>query len=289
MATKREKDAVSGVETTGHEWDGIRELDNPMPAWWKWVFYACIVWAVGYWIVMPSWPWPGGALPGVLGYSQRQVVSDSLAGARAGQAVWRDRIAAASLEDIGRDPQLRAFAIAGGRSAFAVNCSQCHGLGAAGSKGYANLNDDEWLWGGTPEAIHRTITAGIRSGHPDARTGEMLAFGDQGVLRREEIADVVEYVLSLGGASTAAEAASRGKTVFMTNCIACHGEDARGKAELGAPDLSNRIWLYGGDRQTITDSVTHGRAGAMPAWGGRIDPVIIKELAIYVHALGGGE
>lgn len=289
MAIKREVDAVSGVETTGHEWDGIRELDNPMPAWWKWVFYASIVWAIAYWIVMPSWPWPGGALPGVLGYSQREVVAGSIAYARSEQAVWRDRIAAVSLGDIRRDPQLRAFAIAGGRSAFAVNCSQCHGLGAAGSQGYPNLNDDEWLWGGSLEAIHRTISYGVRAGHPDTRVGEMLAFGDQGVLKRTEITDTVEYVLSLGGASKAPDAVARGKEVFTANCVACHGDDARGKAELGAPDLTNRIWLYGSDRQTITDTVTHGRAGMMPAWGGRIDPTTIKELAIYVHALGGGE
>ncbi|MGE0253076.1 MAG: cytochrome-c oxidase, cbb3-type subunit III [Alphaproteobacteria bacterium] len=287
MPTKGEKDSVTGMDTTGHEWDGIRELDTPLPAWWKWVFYASVVWAIGYWIAMPSWPWPGGAAPGLLGYSQRQVVAESLAEARAGQSAWRDRIATASLDEIRGDAQLRAFAISAGRSAFAVNCSQCHGLGAAGSKGYPNLNDDEWLWGGTLENIHRTIAYGIRSDHPDTRSGEMLAFGDQGVLGREDIAAAVDHVLSLGAAAGGPSA--RGKEVFDANCVACHGADGRGRADLGAPDLTNRLWLYGGDRQSIADSITHGRAGVMPAWDGRIDAVVIKELAIFVHALGGGQ
>jgi len=284
------RDPVSGVDTTGHEWDGIRELDNPLPRWWLWVFYACILWSVGYWIVMPAWPLVSSYTKGVLGYSQREILIEEIATAKAGQAQWLDRIKASSVEEIRADPQLREFAMAGGRSAFAVNCSQCHGQGAAGSKGYPNLNDDAWLWGGSPEQILHTITHGIRNADdPDARWSEMPKFGKDGLLTPVQVRDVVEHVLALSGQEADAGRAAAGATVFAEQCAACHGENAKGNTELGAPNLTDSIWLYGGDRAAVTESVNNARFGIMPAWGLKLDETTLKQLAVYVHALGGGQ
>lgn len=285
-----DRDPVTGVDTTGHEWDGIKELDNPLPRWWLWVFYACILWSVGYWIVMPAWPLVSSYTKGFLGHSQRVTLIEEIAAAKSGQAQWLDRIKAASVEEIRADPQLLEFAMAGGRSAFAVNCSQCHGLGAAGSKGYPNLNDDAWMWGGTPEQILYTVTHGIRNpDDPDARWSEMPKFGKDGVLNQQQIGDVVEHVLALSGQDADAARAAGGKAVFAEQCVACHGEDGKGNAELGAPNLTDSIWLYGGDRAALTETVNNARFGIMPAWGLKLDETTLKQLAVYVHALGGGQ
>lgn len=285
-----DRDPVSGVDTTGHEWDGIKELDNPLPRWWLWVFYASIVWSIGYWIVMPAWPLVSSYTKGLLGHSQRATLIEELAAAKSRQAEWLDRIRTATVAEIRADPQLLEFAMAGGRSAFAVNCSQCHGQGAAGFKGYPNLNDDAWLWGGEPEQILFTITHGIRNeDDPDARWSEMPKFGKDGLLARGQIGDVVEYVLSISGQDHDQARAGAGMTVFAEQCAACHGDNARGNAELGAPNLSDSIWLYGGDRAALTESVTNSRFGIMPAWGRKLDEATLKQLAVYVHALGGGQ
>lgn len=289
MAEVQDRDPISGTETTGHEWDGIRELDTPLPRWWKYTFYACIVWAIGYWIAMPAWPLVSDYTAGVLGYSQRATVAREIAAARAAQAVFSDRIAAASLRDIRGDAELMEFARAGGRSLFAVNCSQCHGSGAAGSAGYPNLNDDDWLWGGRLEDIHATIRAGVRSEHDDARVNDMPAFATDEILTREQIADVADYVLSLSGGTADAAASARGKAVFAEQCVACHKETGKGDVELGAPNLTDAVSLYGNDRETIVKTIANSRRGMMPAWEGRLGPVAIKQLAIYVHSLGGGE
>jgi cytochrome c oxidase cbb3-type subunit 3 len=283
------KDEVTGTETTGHEWDGIRELDTPLPRWWVWVLYATIVWAVGYWVVMPAWPLISDYTRGVLGYSQRATVANDLAQARAAQATYVKRIAEQPLDAIRRDPELLAFALGGGRSSFAVNCSQCHGAGGAGAVGYPNLNDDDWLWGGRLEDIERAIRFGIRSGHPEARVNDMPAFQRDGILDAAKVDDVAEYVLSLSGRATDTNAAGRGRALFVDNCAACHGENGRGNIELGAPNLTDGIWLYGGDKAAVVASIAGSRRGVMPAWEGRLDPVTIKQLAIYVHALGGGK
>ncbi|MGE0747330.1 MAG: cytochrome-c oxidase, cbb3-type subunit III [Rhodospirillales bacterium] len=285
----RERDAVSGTETTGHEWDGIRELDNPLPRWWLYVFYGCVLWAIGYWIAMPAWPLVSDYSKGVLGYSQRATVERRIEAARAAQAGVRERIAASSLEQIRNAPDLLEFALAGGRSAFAVNCAQCHGTGAAGSAGYPNLNDDAWLWGGTLEDIYATIRFGIRSAHGDTRVSDMPAFLRDGLLTREQVQDVTDYVLTLSGRTANAAASERGKVVFADQCVACHGEDGKGKAEVGAPDLTDADWLYGGGRAQIVQTVAYSRRGVMPAWEGKLDPATLKQLAVYVHSLGGGK
>lgn len=287
--TDPRKDDVTGRDTTGHEWDGIRELDTPLPRWWLWVFYATIVWAIGYWVLMPAWPTLSGYTKGLLGYSQRALVEKRIAAAAAAQAPFEKRIAALPFERINDDADLLDFAIQGGRSAFAVNCSQCHGSGAAGSKGYPNLNDDDWLWGGRIADIEKTIRVGIRSTSPDTRQNQMPAFGRDGMLKPEQIADVAQYVLSFSGRADDKAAAARGARVFADNCVACHGKDAKGNIELGAPNLTDGIWLYGGSKDDILTTLENGRGGIMPTWQGKLDDATIKELAIYVHALGGGK
>ncbi len=285
---------MAGPATTGHEWDGIEELDNPLPRWWRWVFYATVIWSVGYWIAMPSWPTGGtdergGYTKGVLGYSQRESLERSLAAARERQRELVDQIAALPVEDIARDPELSAFAFAGGRSAFAVNCSQCHGTGAAGSPGYPNLNDDDWIWGGRLGDIHRTIRYGIRSDHEETRDSLMPAFLTDEMLGEAQIEDLATYVLSLSGAEADKAAVARAKPLYEENCASCHGETGAGNREFGSPRLTDRIWLYGGDRESIVRMIARSRAGAMPGWEGRLPAETLKMLAVYVHALGGGE
>jgi len=290
MADHKEIDAISGVETTGHEWDGIKELNNPLPNWWRLVFYACIVWSIGYWIVYPAWPLINGYTKGMLGYSSRGEVAQEIAAAEARQSVMLESVRNASLEEIRTDENLLSFALAGGRSAFAVNCSQCHGSGAQGAVGYPNLNDDEWLWGGTLEDIAYTIRHGVRNTvDEDARFSEMPAFGRDEILSREEIDNVVQYVQHLSGQPADATMAAAGSDIFADQCSFCHGEDGGGMQEVGAPALNNAIWLYGGDAQTIHTTVTNSRHGVMPAWGRILDDATVKQLAVYVHSLGGGQ
>jgi cytochrome c oxidase cbb3-type subunit 3 len=288
--SKKEIDEVSGTETTGHEWDGIKELNTPLPRWWLWTFYATIVWAIGYMVLYPAIPLVTGATKGVLGYSSRADVAREIAEAKTGMAGLLDKVGSMSLEDIRKDPDLFQFAVAGGRSAFAVNCVQCHGSGASGGKGYPNLNDDEWLWGGSLDAIHTTLVHGVRfEGDDDTRVSDMPAFGRDGVLDTAQINDVAEHVLALSGREHDQAAAERGTAIFEENCAACHGAQGEGIADVGAPALNNAIWLYGGDKASLVETVTNARRGVMPAWGRRLDDATLKQLAVYVHSLGGGQ
>jgi cytochrome c oxidase cbb3-type subunit 3 len=288
--SSKEIDDVSGTETTGHEWDGIKELNTPLPRWWLWTFYATIVWAIGYMVLYPAIPLVTGSTKGVLGYSSRADVAREIAEAKTGMAGLLDKVGSMALEDIRKDPDLFQFAVAGGRSAFSVNCVQCHGSGAAGGKGYPNLNDDEWLWGGSLDAIHTTLVHGIRfDGDDDTRVSDMPAFGRDGVLDTAQIDDVAEHVLALSGQEHDQAAAERGTAIFEENCAACHGAQGEGIADVGAPALSNAISLYGGDKASIVETVTNARRGVMPAWGRRLDDATLKQLAVYVHSLGGGQ
>jgi cytochrome c oxidase cbb3-type subunit 3 len=285
-----EIDPVTGHETTGHVWDGIRELNRPLPRWWVWTFYATIVWAVAYMVLYPAIPLIRGATAGVLGYSTRASVEEELTAARQAQSGRLEQMANLSLEEIRADPELMRFAIAGGRSAFLVNCVPCHGSGAAGSRGYPNHNDDDWLWGGTADTIHSTIAHGIRfEADPDTRFSAMPAFGADDILDRQQIRQVAEYVLTLSGRPADPALAEPGTQTFADNCVACHGEGGVGDRDLGAPSLKDAIWLYGSDRETIIAQVTSPNHGVMPAWGDRLDDVVTKQLALYVYALGGGE
>tara|TARA_R110000868_G_scaffold26691_3_gene102521 strand:+ start:439 stop:1311 length:873 start_codon:yes stop_codon:yes gene_type:complete len=290
MAEQNDIDEVTGVETTGHDWDGIKELNNPLPRWWLWTFYATIVFSIGYTIAYPAWPGISGATKGVLGWSSRGDVIADIASVEASRAVLGDKVQSMDLADIQADPDLLQFAIAGGASAFKVNCSQCHGAGGAGGGGYPNLLDDDWIWGGELEQIYLTLQHGIRyEPHEDTRLSDMPAFGADDLLERSDIVDVAWYVRQLSGQDSDTEAALRGETVFADNCAACHGDDGKGNRDLGAPDLSDAIWLYGGEQKEIVAQISKPQQGVMPGWADRLSETTTKQLAIFVHSLGGGE
>ncbi|MAF28676.1 MAG: cytochrome-c oxidase, cbb3-type subunit III [Croceicoccus sp.] len=291
MANKRPTgkriDEPTGTETVGHEWDGIEELDTPMPRWWLWTFYLTIVFAIGYVIAFPAWPMVDKATEGVLGWSSRGQLAKEISAADLARQGVRDRLARIPIERLPDDSALMAQAVAGGNAAFKVNCVQCHGSGAAGSQnlGYPNLNDDDWLWGGDLRAIEYTLTHGIRqAGHDETRMSIMPAF--EGMLEPAQVEAVVSHVLSLSGK---AEGSALGAQVFADNCAVCHGARGEGSREFGAPNLSDAIWLRGSTREDIRRQVLTPRLGMMPKWEGRLDPVTIKMLAAYVHSLGGGE
>ncbi len=289
-----EKDEISGVETTGHAWDGIKELNTPLPRWWLSIFYATVIWSIGYMIAYPAIPLFDDATKGLLGHSTRGAHLEDLEEKKAEQSKFRDQIAAASLEDILADGTLREFASKAGRAAYALHCSQCHGSGAAGGRGYPNLNDDAWIWGGSVDAIYATIKHGVRNeDSPEARFSEMPAFAE--LLSTEEIDGAANYVLKLASLDHDAGLAEAGATTYAENCATCHGDAGEGIADLGAPRLADAIWLYGdgGDidrlRSQIKSQIKNPSHGVMPAWGLRLDDVTVKELAVYVYNLGGGQ
>jgi len=290
MTDHSDFDKVTGTATTGHEWDGIKELNTPLPRWWIITFYACIVWAVGYWIVYPAWPLVSGYTSGVLHYSSRADVAVELANLEKIRGAKMVTLGAASLAEIEKDPALLALARARGKAVFGDNCAPCHGSGAAGAKGYPNLNDDDWLWGGSLDQIKQTIEFGARSGHAKTHESAMLAFGKEGILKSAEIVTVANYVRSLSGLPTSQGFDPvAGRKIFADNCVSCHGDAGKGNQEVGAPNLTDKIWLYGSDEATIIETITNGRSGVMPAWTGRLDPSTIKAMAVYVHSLGGGQ
>lgn len=277
-------------ETTGHSWDGIEEFNNPLPRWWLWTFYATIIWGLGYTIAYPAWPMINKATAGILGYSTRNELVEDLARAEAANAEINAKLASADLAAISDDPELSQYATSAGGAVFRTFCAQCHGSGAAGAKGYPNLLDDDWLWGGDIESIHYTISHGIRNEQDfDARYSEMPAFGRDGILDGEQVDQVVNYVMSLSGDPQDAAAAQAGEQVFADNCVSCHGEDAKGMRELGAPNLADAIWLYGGDYEALHETVMNARFGVMPPWSQNLSEAEIRAVASYVHQLGGGE
>ncbi len=284
----KEIDKVSGVETTGHSWDGIQELNNPAPRWWVYVWVVCIIWSFGYWVVYPAWPVSGGNTKGTFEWTQFNQLEASQAQIVERQAAYLTKFKAASYDEILKDPELHAFAVAGGNALFKNNCAVCHGSGAQGGKGFPNLNDDDWLWGGKMSDIEQTLKYGIRSGHDEARQSQMPAFGKDGLLTKDEINQVVDYVLTLSS-KTGADKTLPGAEVFANNCAACHGPEGKGGREFGAPNLTDAIWLYGGDKATVFETVYNARAGVMPFWKGKLSDDNIRELTVYVHELGGGE
>ena len=280
------------VETTGHQWDGIEEYNNPLPRWWVWVFYATIVWGIGYTIAYPAWPLITQATPGLLGASTRADVAAEIALVDAANAAIKDKLIAADFNAIGADPELAGYAERAGAAVFKTNCTTCHGSGAAGfeGKGYPNLLDDDWLWGGTMEDIHLTVTHGIRNTtDPDARYSEMPKFGTDEILDETQIAQVTEHVLAISGQEHDAALATEGATLYADNCAACHMEDGSGGRAQGAPKLIDAIWLYGGSREKIIETVTKARFGVMPNWNQRLSEDEIRAVAFYVHGRGGGE
>ena len=283
-------DAITGTATTGHDWDGIRELNSPLPRWWLWTFYACIVWAVGYWVVYPAWPLISNSTQGVFGWHARSAIESDLAELKAIRGPMVGKLAAASVAEIIADPQLLDFARAQGRVAFADNCAPCHGAGGGGTKGYPNLNDDDWLWGGKLADIENTIRRGARAGDEKGHQGNMPAFGRDNILKANEISAVADYARTLSGLSAEQGAdLALGKKVFADNCAACHGPEGKGNREVGAPNLTDGIWLYGPAKETIVQGIVNGRGGVMPNWQGRLDESTLKSLIVYVWTFGGGE
>lgn len=287
MSDERKIDEATGQEIKGHEWDGIAELDTPLPRWWLWTFYATIVWGVIYTIAYPAWPLVSTATAGILGYSSRAEVAESIAANEQANSDIIARVAATDFSEIASDAELDSFAKAGGAAVFRTYCSQCHGAGAAGAKGYPNLIDDDWLWGSGAEEIAITVRHGIRwEFDDDTRFSEMPAFGADGILTSEQIEQVADHVLSLSGQ---AESSEEGVTLFAENCAACHGDEGLGDQEQGAPNLADAIWLYGSDRDTVIDTITNSRYGVMPSWSEKLTEAQIRQVAHYVHTLGGGE
>ena len=288
MSDAPNKDDITGVDTTGHTWDGIEELNNPLPRWWLWCLYLTIIWGVGYSIAYPAWPMISGATAGLLGYSTRAEVAAQISEVDAQNAEVSAKLAAADLTTLSQDDPAFHYGIAGGAAVFRTNCSQCHGSGAAGAKGYPNLLDDDWLWGGDLTAIEATIRHGIRNDQDDdARFSQMPAFGE--ILESGDIKLTVEYLLALSGQDHDAEKAAKGAPLYADNCASCHGDTGLGDKEQGAPNLTDAIWLYGGDAETLYDSIKYARFGVMPAWGPRLSETDLKAVTLYVHQLGGGE
>lgn len=290
MPTKIEKDSVTGRETTGHEWDGLKELNTPLPKWWVYVFFATIIWAIGFFILYPSVPYGTGYFKGILGYSQRKAVDVDVAAIAGVRKASMDRIAALDFAAIKGDPQLLEVALVGGQAAFATNCQPCHGAGGAGRPGYPALAAGAWIWGGTLDAIQQTVTHGIRSGDPDARNSQMPRFGADQMLPPDQIEQVADFVWSrYYGHVTPNQDVSAGEKLFADNCAACHGDHGQGGREMGAPRLASKVHLYGDSREAIVNQVTLPRQGVMPNWNARLDPATIKAVTLYVHSLGGGE
>ena len=285
----RKIDDATGVETTGHEWDGIRELDNPLPRWWLWIWYATIAFSIGYWVLMPAWPGLHGYTKGLLNKSDRAEVGQELKALDKQRGEGAAMLRTASLEQIEKDPKLLAYAQQVGQSVFGDNCATCHGIGGTGSKGYANLRDDVWLWGGKLEDIQYTITHGVRTGAEGARMSQMPAFGRDEMLQPKQIDDLTEYVVSLSRRPADAAAVARAAPLFEAQCSACHGPQGLGNQELGAPNLTDADWLFGSDRASIRGQIYAGNGGVMPTWGGRLSPETIKALSVYVHSNAGGQ
>ena len=284
---KKEIDEVTGTDTTGHEWDGIKELNTPMPRWWIYTFIVCCIWGFAYQFLYPSWPLIDSYYEGYFAETQRDRVHAELASYNQIRNISADKIKSMDLAAIKNDHDLNIFALEGGKAAFGDNCAPCHGTGAQGFVGYPNLNDDDWIWGGSLDDIHTTINYGIRGVHEDTRINEMPAYLRDELLNKAEINDVVTYVESL--ADNSIHPAAGSSEIFADNCALCHGEDGKGLQELGAPDLTDAIKLYVTDRDSMIDIVSYSRGGVMPSWNGRLDEATIKSLAIYVHTLGGGE
>jgi cytochrome c oxidase cbb3-type subunit 3 len=289
MSDHKRIDEATGTETTGHEWDGIEELNTPLPRWWLWTFYATVVWGIGYTIAFPAWPLVTGATQGILGWSTRGDVAAEIERVDLSQADLRESLVNVDLRVLPENEELHQFAINAGASVFANNCSQCHGSGAAGVQrsGYPNLLDDDWLWGGQIEDIAYTVRHGIRNEEDfDARFSEMPSFD---WMEDEEITAVATFVRSLSDLPHDADVAAAGESLFAENCAACHGDNGLGDREFGAPNLADAIWLRGASLEAIESQLVYPRHGVMPPWSERLGEAQVRAVSAYVHALGGGE
>lgn len=286
-----ERDPHTGYMTTGHEWNGITELNTPMPRVVYIALGLTVAFSVIWWLLFPAWPLVTTYTRGLLGTDQHARVAEDLREATEARAAWTTRIAKADPAALVSDPQLLAVVRQTGPALFEDNCAVCHGPGGQGGPGFPSLVDGAWLWGGEPEAVLETLRVGINDMHPETRSSQMLAFGRDGILSREQVDQAVAFVRSLSEPSVreeAPEAVEAGAAIFAENCASCHGEDGRGIIELGAPDLTDDHWIYGGGAESIRASVWRGRQGHMPAWEGRLSEVERRILMAYVLDLGGG-
>ena len=275
-------------EFTGHEWDGIKEYNNPMPRWWLWTLYATIIWGIAYAIAYPAWPLLNKATPGLLGWTARAALEESIREFEQSNAPLDEALVSAELERIHENPNLAEYALRGGAAVFRAHCSQCHGSGGGGAAGYPNLLDDDWLWGGSVHDIRYSVAHGIRNDSDEnARFSEMPAYGE--LLESEQIENLVQFVLSISGNKHDGDSAAAGELVFAEQCTACHGENGQGNREEGGPNLTDPIWLYGGAEDEIRASIVNSRNGVMPNWNERLTESQIRQVTLYVHQLGGGE
>ncbi len=286
-----EKDPVTGTDTTGHEWDGIKELDTPLPKWWLMTFYATIIWAFGYWLVYPSWPTLNTYAKGIWETTNRLEHAKEMAAVAESRKAWTTKFEGKEIGEVAKDSELLNYAMAGGRVIFADNCQPCHGASGSGAPNYPVLADDDWIWGGTLESIQTTVQYGIRSGHEDERVSDMPNFVEDETLTAAQADQVADYVVGL---STGSAADGEGKTLFEENCASCHsteGEGAGGEGyqETGGPRLNDGIWLYGSGKEGVLAQINKPQHGVMPAWVGRLSETEIKQVSIYVHSLGGGQ
>jgi len=284
----RERDPLTGHETTGHEWNGITELNTRVPRTVWWAIGITHVWALIYWILMPSWPLVTTFYGGLLGANQQERVDEQLVEAQAARGDWATAMERMSIDEIRADPALMRVVVETAPALFGDNCAACHGENAAGGPGFPSLIDDDWLWGGEADTILETLRVGINSTHAETRVSQMLAFGRDGMLTRNEVRTVGAYVRSLSGAEVPEDARKAGAVLFADNCASCHGENATGIAELGAPDLTDAIWIYGGDEARVFETIYGGRHGWMPAWEGRLGLAERKILTIYIQDRGEG-
>jgi cytochrome c oxidase cbb3-type subunit III len=283
-------DEATGTPTTGHKWDGIEELNTPLPRWWVWSFVATVIWGVGYVLVYPAWPTISGGTQGLFGWHSRDQVATELNDLQTQRGPIMDKLKDASLAQIEANPDLLAAARTVGKVAFATNCAACHGAGGQGAKGYANLNDDDWIWGGKLSDIERTIEHGVRwDADKDTHSSAMPAFGRDGILTPEQVAIVADHVRTYAETPDSDAPTAEGEKIYAENCAACHGAEGKGNPELGAPALYDKVWLYGDDKASVVSRIVNGGGAVMPAWQGRLDPTTIKALTVYVHSLGGGQ
>lgn len=283
----KERDPLTGHLTTGHEWNGITELNTRVPRV-IWFFIAVThIWALGVWILLPSFPLVTTYTKGILGLDDQETVEEKVAAAEAARAPWADRIAGMPLEEIRADPALMEVVGATGPALYGDNCAACHGPEGGGGPGFPSLIDAAWLWGGTDTDVLETIRVGVNAPHPETRVSQMPAFGRDGVLTRDEIRAVEAYVLSLSGKAGDADPAAldQGKTLFADNCAVCHGADGKGQIDVGAPNLADGFWIYGGDEASVFNSVVNGHQGFMPSWEGRLSLVDRKILALHVFGM----
>lgn len=279
-----ERDDHTGHLTTGHEWNGIKELNTRVPR----IVWVCLLgtflYSVVYWLLMPAWPLGDHATRGILDYREQDVVAEQIDHANRMFGSWKQDLLKKDIQSPNLDPILLEKVLVAGKSLFGDNCSACHGIDGNGNLGFPSLADGSWLWSGEVVGIEETIRYGINSPHDDTQVSQMPAFGHDGLLSRNEVIELVGYLQSVSKGTSASSISAAGGLLFADNCAACHGDDAKGVG-IGAPNLTDNFWIYGSSRQQLFETIWNGRQGHMPAWEGRLNDEQIRILAIFVSNL----